>query len=466
MILDKNWRKPFGPNEVIQRIRPEYTKSPLNNPHKGTTTFQRFEGDPLYKDLSWNDREGPQWFKPARKKIVPVHLYPATRISYCRWAWEDLEPQEGKIRFDIIEGALKAAADRNQTLQIRTQPFVGGNGPKWLWDKGIKENTSPGKKRKYAIWDDNDPLYFKYWSKHIRALGKKFDGHPALESVDLSLAGPCGETGGNATDELANQIVDTYCNAFKKTPLISLLNKNTGQHIQTKKNHTIGWRQDCFGDLRGDIYKLGGVPEHLCYRHMYDVYPKKIETSGVKDLWKTAPVTMETCWTPAFWFNQGWDLDWIIEAGYKYHMSVFMPKSVYIPSEWMGKIEEFSEKIGYRFHLLQMIMPMQSKPAKKIDIEATIDNKGVAPIYHPYRFALKFTQNSNEYIVHFKADIRKWLPDYSYFKESITIPKELKKGFAKVSCAIVNSQNQAVVKLALKDIDKNNWHPLTCIDIV
>jgi hypothetical protein len=51
-----DWRGRFGPDETIQRVRPTETFRYLPNPHKGTTTFQRFNGDPLFPGLIWNDR--------------------------------------------------------------------------------------------------------------------------------------------------------------------------------------------------------------------------------------------------------------------------------------------------------------------------------------------------------------------------------------------------------------------------
>ena len=59
-----DWRAAFAPGEVIQRVRPKEYTGELSNPHKGTTTFQRFNGDALYPGLEWNDSEGPIAFKP------------------------------------------------------------------------------------------------------------------------------------------------------------------------------------------------------------------------------------------------------------------------------------------------------------------------------------------------------------------------------------------------------------------
>jgi hypothetical protein len=232
----------------------------------------------------------------------------------------------------------------------------------------------------------------------------------------------------------------------------------------TVQGRHLGWRADCFGDLSDRGY--GGPPDHLAWNHMYDLYPYQVEAGGIKDAWKTAPVTLETCWTVPHWKRNGWDIDAILEQGLKYHASVFMPKSVYIPKEWMARIMAFNKRLGYRFCLHQMILPLEARPAQQIVVPVTIDNKGVAPIYRAYRFALRFSQGGRHHVVRFKQDIRKWLPDFTAFRERIVFPPGLRPGVAKVACSIVNDAGRPVVRLAIKAIDADGWHPLTHIDVL
>lgn len=455
----RRWRDAFHPDERVQRWRPEYSDAYLGNPHKGTATFQRFEGDPLYPDIGWDDREGPIWFRPPRKNLKNTR-YPPTRISYCRWLWNVLEPKKGKFRWDILDGALKAAAERNQTLQIRTQPFIGDSTPKWYWETGAGQFvTNKGRIEP----DHNDPLYLKHWGNHIRAIGKRYDGHPALESFDVAYGGACGECGGNTNKATAAKLVEVYMRAFRKTQLVGMLGTDGNAHMASVKPGKFGWRADCYGDCR--TKGNGQVPDGLIWNHMLEAYPKEVAEDGVRDAWKTAPVTFETCWTVAYWERQGWDIDWIIDQGYKYHISVFMPKSVYIPDEWMEKMMAFTKRIGYRFFVHNMILPLEAKPGERILFETTIDNRGIAPIYRDYTFALRFTQGRKHYIVPFKQDIRSWLPDFNYFKERVTFPRQLKRGEVKLSCAIVDKKNVPVVKLAHKKIDRDGWHPMTSMDV-
>ena len=460
----KAWRSKFAPGEVIQRIRPEGTDEYLNNPHKGTATFQRFNGDPLYPALAWNDREGPTKFPPPKNADLSNDRYPPTTISYCRWLWSALEPEKGRIRWNLVDGALKTAARRGQTLQMRTQPFIGGSTtPEWYWRTGARHDRAEYRATGAKVPDHNDPLYLKHWGNHIRALGRRYDGHPALESFDVAYGGSCGECGGNTSNANAERLVDVYLKAFRKTQLLSMLGTHGCKHAAAVAAGKIGWRADCYGDLR--TAGKGAVPDGLSWNHMRDAYPREVHEDGVQDAWQTAPVTLETCWTVGYWHTQNWDIDWIVEQGLKYHMSVFMPKSVYVPEEWMDKIMALNKRMGYRFGLHQMILPLDATPGQRVGLEATIDNQGAAPIYRPYRLALRFTQGRRRHVVRLRQDIRKWMPDLTHFRERFCVPKALKRGAAEVSCAIVDDRDKPVVRLAVKRRDGDGWHPLTHMDV-
>ena len=458
----KRWRDLFSVEEKIQRWRPVYSDAYLHNPHKGTATFQRFEGDPLYPDTGWDDKEGPIWFKPPRKNLKNIK-YPPTTISYCRWLWSVLEPQKGEMQWSIIDGALKAAMERGQTLQIRTQPFIRDLTPEWYWDLGGKVHVAASRAAGYPVPDHNDPSYLKHWGNHICALGERYDGHPALESFDVAYGGIFGECGGNCSITTAKKLADIYLRAFKKTQLIGMLGTHGNKYLASKRR-AIGWRADCYGDVRTD--GKGVVPNGLNWNHMLDDYPREMQEDRVTEAWKTAPVTLETCWTVAYWEKQRWDINWIIEQGYKYHLSVFMPKSVYIPDSWMEKIMEFNKRMGYRFFIHNMTLPLEAVPAQRIQLNITIDNMGVAPIYRKYKLAIRFTQGKKHKIITLKQDIRKWLPGFSHFKEQLIIPHALKKGEVKLSCAIIDENHKPIVKLAIKDIDQDGWHPITYMDIL
>src|SRR5574337_196075 len=75
-------------------VRPKEIGDVLVNPGMGIQTFQRFNGDPLNAGLKWSE-EGPT----AKLAAVPAPPdFPTSSIAYCRWFWETLEHEHGKVR--------------------------------------------------------------------------------------------------------------------------------------------------------------------------------------------------------------------------------------------------------------------------------------------------------------------------------------------------------------------------------
>ncbi len=481
----KRWRDAFGPHEKVQRIRPVESDAWLPNPHRGTTTFQRFQGDPLYPAWHWSDTHGPVVFPAAKGPVADNAKYiPRTTLSYCRWPWAWLEPRKGDCRWEIVDGALRAARAHGQTLQVRFEPYTervdygktpctakrhpperSVNVPDWFWDTGARWL----RKGPYAANepDCNDPRYVRHFGDFVRAFARRYDGHPDLESVDVAYAGFWGESGGNTTRAPAAELTDIYLQSFRRTQLVGMLGTPGLAHAARRTGGTrrlIGWRADCFGDLRDPDHP--DVPRGLCWNHTFDGYPRAIATCGVRDAWRRAPVTMETCGTVASWYLDGYDFDTIVREGFRYHMSVFMPKSVFFPAAVRAKMEAFDRMIGYRFALRQAILPLEAVRGAKFKASFFIDNVGCAPIYRPYRLALRFRRRGRNEIVPLRQDIRTWEPGHTWFEETIVLPRALPPGEAKVDLAMIGDDDRPRVWFAIDGRTPDGWHPLADIDVL
>jgi hypothetical protein len=473
------WRDEFGRDEKVQRVRPVESSGYLHNPHRGTTTFQRFQGDDTYPAQSWSDTHGPLEFPVAKTVRDNVKHIARTTLTYCRWPWAWLEPEKGKFDWSIIDNTLKTAHARGQTAQLRFQPYTqtrpaqpplraqrhppgaAVNVPDWYWDTGAGwiEQGAFGKNEA----DSNDPRYLEHFGDFIRAFAARYDGHPDLESIDMAYAGFWGEAGGNATPETAGKICDIYTDSFRKTTILGMLGTDGTTHA-VRQGHNIGWRADCFGDLKRPEVKE--VPPDRCWNHSFDAYVQTVHRSGMKDRWKTAPVTMETCWTVAGWQMMGFDIDRIIDFGYSYHMSVFMPKNVWFPERALEKLIPFDRKIGYRFVIRQMLFPIEAQRGKPMHVECYLENVGIAPIYRPYRLALRFQQGKTTKVVPFKEDIRGWLPGAHFLEEELVLPPGFEKGEVKVALGIVDDADTPRVWFAIDRPTDAGWHPLTSVDAV
>src|SRR5205807_10527105 len=163
-----------------------------------------------------------------------------------------IEPEQGKIHGEIMDGALERARERRQTLAIRLMPYDQRHPlPGWYQNSGAPRANQPADKDG-NIWqpDFSDPLYLKYWGVLVAAAGKRYDGHPYLDSVDISSVGYWGEGWSNYMPafEFQKPLIDIWFDAFPRTPL--LMNFDEPHALAYGTGRGAGWRFDCLGDLR------------------------------------------------------------------------------------------------------------------------------------------------------------------------------------------------------------------------
>jgi len=432
-------------------VRPTEIHDVLVNPGMGITTFQRFNGDPLNPGLRWSE-EGPTAKLAGGDKAE----FPGTSIAYCRWFWEALEPEPGKVRWDIIDNALEQARRHHQTLAIRLMPYDQKHPlPEWYRSSGARRANKPDDKDG-AIWqpDFSDPLYLKHWGALVAAVGKRYDGHPYLDSVDISSIGYWGEGWSPYMPAFPHQkaLIDIYFEAFRRTPL--LMNFDQQEALAYAASKGAGWRLDCLGDMRQG------------WSHMRDFYPQQIARAGMQDVWQRSPVSLETCWVPGHWKQQGWDVDYILEQALRWHVTSLNVKSSLIPPEWKGKFDEFQKKMGYRFILRRLEYDRAVKAGRMMAVSMWWLNAGVAPVYRPYRLAIQFHSPGGGGISEVPVDVRRWLPGDAVYEGSVWAPEDLKPGPYRLRIALLEPRTgNPAVRLAMEGRQPDGWYDLGAIEV-
>ena len=289
-------------------------------------------------------------------------------------------------------------------------------------------------------------------------MGKRYDGHPDLESIDVSIVGAWGEGAGSSllTDKTRQALVDAYIDSFKKTHLVMLLtDKKTNSYALSKAD--VGWRVDCLGDM-------GGFSAN--WSHMNDYYPQAIINFGVKDAWEKAPVTLEVCWVMQHWKDMGWDVDHIIDESLKWHISSFNAKSSPVPKEWWPAVNRWLGKMGYRFVLRKFTYPSVVNPKSKLSFTSWWDNKGVAPCYKKFPLALRLNNDKESKILVTNADITTWLPGDNLYDGSVLVPSDMPTGQYDLQIGILDPlSNRPKVQLAVSEKQPDGWYNLGKIKI-
>ena len=455
-------------NEVMA-VSPEELDSVLNNPGIGFNTFQRFNGDTLFPGMGW--REGFPIEYQDYKGTLENKNHPQTTIAYWRVYWRYLEPEKQKYRWDMIDRALDSARRRGQKLLLRIAPYgtttVDRDVPDWY-----RKMVGAGKDFKYNnpvnkwMVDPEDPRYAQYFGGFISEMGKRYDGHPYLEGVDLSIVGAWGEGAGSEflTRHTMETLIDAYTESFKKTPLIVLMMDKATNEYASSKGVKTGWRVDCIGDL--GFWKA----EQNGWTHMYDYYPQSIIEYGLQDAWKKAPLSFEICGTFLNWRDvqkyTAEDVKYIFNETLKWHISSFNAKSSPVPKEWEPLVNEWLKKMGYRFVLRRFKYPKALKPGERLVFESWWDNKGVAPCYIDYPLAIRIKNKGYSAILATAADIRNWLPGDNIYNDAVYMPADIPAGEYDIEIALLDKTGRLdktplpAVKLAIKGRTPDGWYSL------
>jgi hypothetical protein len=453
-------------------VRRNETDEVLTNPGIGFTTFQRFNGDTLNEGVNWTEGNPIEYQKyngrPNNRD------YPISSIAYFRIYWKFIEPEQGKYNWSLIEKALNTAHERHQTLMLRIAPY--GSTPDT--DVPAWYRSMVGDKAEWMAggdgWkvDAEDPRYALYFGNMITELGKRYDGHPDLESVDLSIVGFWGEGRGSSilTRNTRETLVNAYTDNFKKTPLTMLLtDEKTNKYGLSQAN--VGWRVDCIGDLG---FWAKDNPD---WTHMYNYYPQGIINFGMKDAWKKAPVSLEVCGTIKSWkgkkgsceYCQGYDVhevEYIIDETLKWHISSFNAKSSGVPKEWQPQIDRWLRHMGYRFVLRNFSYPAFVAPNGKLFFKSWWDNKGVAPIYKKFILAIRLTNGKKSEVLLTDADITTWLPGDNLYDDAVFIPQDMPVGKYELQIGIVDRQShEPKVNLAIEGRNTEGWYQMGEIEI-
>ena len=430
-------------------VRPQETDKILLNPGIGFNTSQHLERNP-----------GPDSMYDYTERLLGEELYPKTTIAYLRFNWCYFEPEKNIYNWYIIDNALKLAVERGQTLALRVVPY--GNRPQNDIPGWLRAQIGESKELAHSFWrvDPEDPRYVKHWTDLVRDLGERYDGHPDLEFVDLSIVGFWGEGAGSnlLTDKTRKALVDAYLEAFKKTQLVMLLtDEKTNRYGRSKRE--VGWRVDCLGDLGFWADEQDG------WTHMWDCYPQRIIETGMQEAWKTAPVVLELCGVFNTWKNrEGYgreEVKYIIKQSLKWHISILNAKSSPVPEEWRPLIEEWLKKMGYRLVLRKFTYPAVVRPHGKLTFTSWWENKGVAPCYKKFPLALRLKNSRHSEMLLTEADITGWLPGDNLYDDAVFLPPDMPEGEYDLEIGILDPRTlKPKVRLAIEGRTTDGWYGL------
>lgn len=401
---------------------------------------------------------GQGWFvEPYRQPRLP------DSVVYLRFDWAQVEPKDGKYDWGLIDSAIEKAHKLRATLAMRVMTANAHSStpyssPKWLLDEGCKafpytndgsDAAQGGKPIKRFEPDYADPIYLAKHGAFLRALGKRYNGDPNIEFVDIGSYGIWGEwhTTHPAAIAVRQQIIDMYLNTFDKTQLVYM--SDDADLMSYALAHGTGLRRDGVGSPWHEA-RWAGTPAYA-------------NVPAMADAWKQAPIVFEWFLNYDYFVAHGWSFDSAVDFMLRNHVSMINDNLGPVPEDILPKLEMLARRAGYRFVLRDITIPAAVRPGDAIHIAMDWSNRGVAKLYRAYTVQLELRSARGDIVASspIAADPRDWLPGDSAARGELSLPPAVPPGEYSLEVGIFDTAKvRPPLHLAIDAPENGGWYEL------
>ncbi len=155
----------------------------LENPHKGWYWH--------YIDNGF----GRGAYRELHDENDALSDFPCLNHLYLRFDWGDIERGDGVFDWSYIDEIMDKWGARGYTFALRICCYEGIEKipfatPRFVFEKGAKGYDVGGGRIEP---DYSDPVFLYYLERFLSEAGRKFDGDPRIETVDIGSFGTWGE---------------------------------------------------------------------------------------------------------------------------------------------------------------------------------------------------------------------------------------------------------------------------------
>lgn len=347
------------------------------------------------------------------KAAVPVS--PPAIDRYFRVSWADLEPNDGRFDFAILDKALAAAGPTGR-IAFGVMPLdtccshrngldVPADLPSKL-PRGFWAKADPGRPGLTQVYvpDWNDPVFIARFTRLFQALGKRYDGDPRIAWIDLRGYGNWGEghlAGAHAypdgrlpyADPAVNKhgaqpgtvasriaLIDAIARAFPHTRLVAMTDDKPAllHALSLKTAIPIGMRRDSWGAV-------------MFARNLLTPDLAPAERALIENRWKIAPFVVES-YGGAKAFEAG--ADGIVDQVDRLHVSAIGNGN--FGGDWPRLTDRqrqalLSAAVRAGYHMVPVRVAYRRGGACTggVTVAITWENRGVAPTYEPWSVRLR-----------------------------------------------------------------------------
>jgi hypothetical protein len=391
-------------------------------------------------------------------------------VFACVPVWGEVEKAKGQYDWDIpqIKGVADLARKHGRRWAIRIMPSFQGHKhpiPKWLVEAGVR--LLPPDPKWLAHFAQKDlyepewwnPQYAAAYGDFVRAFGKRFNGEPGLEFIDMRYYGFWGEGHrfGSTVPwpkevskrELLKRFIDLHVAAFPTTPLV----------VQTARD-----QEESYPDATAIDYALSKG----CWmrRDGFGGYIDPRETRLIEAQWKTHPLVAENGAAYADYLAgkvAGWTMERVVDEMLAHHVNYFpmgwgLQDWQALHAQRPDLVKKASLQIGYRLVVTEASWPPLARPGESLEVRTVWRNIAVGCVPFPWHPALYLLEpDSGRQVaraVHREADPRAWLAGHDEaLRFPLDVPAEIRPGRYAVAVGIEDNRGEPLVALGIEGGD-------------
>lgn len=110
--------------------------------------------------------------------------------------------------------------------------------------------------------------------------------------------------------------------------------------------------------------------------------------------------------------------------------------------------------------------PATVDASRKLAFTSWWENKGDAPAYRRYPFALRLKSGSHSAILMTNADVRTWMPGDNLYNNNVFVPLSIPDGDYTLEIALIDAATrEPKIKLAIAGVEADGWYPMGTVKI-
>ena len=427
-------------------------KKILRNPHKGWYWHYIDNG---YKRNA---------YRADHDHTDRLERFPGLNHLYLRFDWADIEKEKGVYDWSYIDSIMEEWSKYDYRFSMRFVTYEGDPNipatPNYVYKEGARGYLLPDGKIEP---DYGDPVFLENLERFLEEAGRRFNGHPLIELIDLGTFGTWGE-GHTAfgTDTIhPSSVIKKHIDLSKKyfPDTFIILNDD---HI----NHR--WHRDVDENLELIEYAaksgLGLEDDSVCVSGYADNCGyNSLRTPWLFDMFcENAPTVLEFehyhCVAPhhfrgGFPFIDAMQRTKCTFAGFHGYPVPWLEREPYLT-------EYAANRLGYWY--LPDSAEISVSSDKRLNGKLNIENRGFAKAYYKFDLKLKLTGDRGEFIFDIACDNRTWAPGCISSVDLMLDLSDVQNGDYKVSIGLFEGSRP--IETGMKAAEKG-YYPISRLTV-